>query len=50
LTLRFLQLGWRVVTGEIDKIITSHEVEEELEEAYLSETEFDRLKHGRENK
>lgn len=32
-TFRFLQLGWRVMTGEIDKIISSHEVEEELEEA-----------------
>lgn len=32
LTFRFLQLGWRVVTGELDKIITSHEVEDELEE------------------
>ena len=27
LTLRFLQLGWRVVTGELDTIIAGHEAE-----------------------
>lgn len=32
LTFRFLQLGWRVVNGEVDKIVASHEVEKELEE------------------
>ena len=32
LTFRFLQIGWRVVTGKMDKIIASHEVESELEE------------------
>jgi len=32
LTFRFLQVGWRVVTGKMDKIIASHEVENELEE------------------
>ena len=37
LTFRFLQLGWRVATGELDKIIASHEVEEELEEAMAYE-------------
>ncbi len=31
LTLRFIQVGWRVVTGEIDLIIASHEAED-LEE------------------
>lgn len=40
LTLRFLQLGWRVVRGELDKIITSHEVEEELEEAIAEEKKY----------
>jgi len=40
LTFRFLQLGWRVVTGELDKIIASHEVEEELEEAMAYEEEL----------
>ncbi len=33
LTFRFLQLGWRVINGELDRIIASHEAEEELEEA-----------------
>ncbi len=32
LTLRFLQLGWRVLKGELDSIIASHEVEETMEE------------------
>lgn len=32
-TLRFFQLAWHVMTGKVDKIISSHEVEEELEEA-----------------
>jgi len=34
LTLRFLQLGWRVITGELDTIIAGHEAEasEALEE------------------
>ena len=27
LTLRFLQLGWRVITGELDTIIAGHEAE-----------------------
>ncbi len=33
LTLRFLQVGWQVVTGETDMIIASHEAEEMVEEA-----------------
>ena len=33
LTLRFFQLGWHVLRGDIDKIIANHEVEDELEEA-----------------
>ena len=28
LTFRFLQLGWKIIRGELDMIITSHEVEE----------------------
>lgn len=40
LTFRFLQLGWRVWTGELDKIIASHEVEEELEEALAYEEDL----------
>ena len=27
LTLRFIQLGWRIVRGDIDSIISSHEIE-----------------------
>ena len=33
LTLRFLQLGWRIITGDLDRLVASHEVEDELEEA-----------------
>ena len=32
LTFRFAQLGWDILTGRVDKIIASHEVEEELDE------------------
>jgi C4-dicarboxylate transporter DctQ subunit len=32
LTFRFLQLGWKILIGHQDKIIASHEVEDELEE------------------
>ncbi len=32
-TLRFFQLGWHVMTGKVDKLISSHEVEDEMEEA-----------------
>ncbi len=31
LTFRFLQLGWQVLTGRLDKLIATHEVEDELE-------------------
>ena len=31
LTLRYLQLGWQVLTGKVDMIIASHEEVEELE-------------------
>jgi len=37
-TLRFFQLGWHVVTGKVDKIISSHEVEDEIEEAIAYES------------
>jgi C4-dicarboxylate transporter DctQ subunit len=33
LTFRFLQMAWQVLTGKLDKIIASHEVEDEIEEA-----------------
>jgi C4-dicarboxylate transporter DctQ subunit len=32
LTLRFLQLGWKIVKGETDSLIASHEAEDALEE------------------
>lgn len=37
LTLRFLQIGWRIYKGELDMVIASHEaeVEEALEEAHV---------------
>lgn len=37
ITFRFLQLGWKVLKGDIDKIISSHEVEEELYEIETAE-------------
>ena len=37
LTFRFLQLGWQVATGSLEKIIASHEVEDELEEVKAKE-------------
>lgn len=40
LSFRFLQLGWRVVRGDVDKIIANHEVEEEMEEAKAYEEEL----------
>jgi len=33
LTFRFLQTAWQVLTGKLDKIIASHEVEDEIEQA-----------------
>ncbi len=32
LTFRFIQIGWKVITGELDMIISSHEVEDEIKE------------------
>lgn len=32
LTFRFAQLGWQVLTGELDSLIAGHEAEEELQE------------------
>lgn len=40
LTFRFLQLAWNVATGKVDKLISSHEVEEELEEAIAQEKDY----------
>lgn len=36
LTLRFLQLAWKVITGEVDQIIASHEAEELMEELEMN--------------
>ncbi|MFV2052514.1 TRAP transporter small permease [Aliiroseovarius sp. YM-037] len=33
LLFRFIQAGWALVTGKIDRIVASHEVEDEIEEA-----------------
>jgi len=59
-TFRFFQLAWRVITGDIDKIISSHEVEEEMEEAInyevelnkqeLNKQELNKTEHQKENK
>ncbi len=32
ITFRFLQVGYRILVGNIDKLITAHEVEDELQE------------------
>ena len=39
LTFRFLQLGWKILIGHQDKIIASHEVEDELEEVRAHQQE-----------
>ena len=41
LTFRFLQLAYKIMKGDIDKIIASHEVEEELQEIVDSLPESD---------
>ena len=33
LTMRFIQAAWKIVTGQLDRIIASHEAEDLLEEA-----------------
>ena len=38
-TFRFFQLSWHIINGKVDKLISSHEVEEELEEARKYEDE-----------
>ncbi len=32
ITFRYLQVGWKIFTGDVDKLIAAHEVEDELEE------------------
>lgn len=41
LTLRFLQLAWKVITGDIDQIIASHEAEELMEELEMNSPHSD---------
>ena len=50
LTFRFLQLAWHILTGKVDKIIASHEVEEELEEAKEYEAELNHSNDAKEKK
>jgi C4-dicarboxylate transporter DctQ subunit len=50
LTFRFLQLGWQVITGNLDKIIASHEVEDEIEEARAQVEEQTHTKDNREDR
>ena len=38
LTYRFVQLGWKIIRGELDMIITSHEVEDDVLENKLGGT------------
>ena len=40
LTFRFCQVAWDIATGKIDKLISSHEVEEELQEIFESEEDY----------
>ena len=42
LTFRFLQIAWEIVTGKTDKLISSHEVEEELQEIFESEEDYEK--------
>lgn len=46
LTLRYLQLGWQVLTGKVDMIIASHEEVEELEGLEDGLPGFERTKEG----
>lgn len=39
LTLRVLEAGWKVITGQLDTIIASHEAEDLIEEAARAERE-----------
>jgi C4-dicarboxylate transporter DctQ subunit len=50
ITFRFIQQAWRIATGEIDKIIASHEVEDELEELQASKSEQEQINEQEEIK
>lgn len=49
-TFRFFQLAWHVMTGKVDKIISCHEVEEEMEEAMSYEVDLKKSNNEKENK
>jgi len=49
-TLRFFQLAWHVINGKVDKLISSHEVEDELEETIAYEAEVKTENHHKESK
>lgn len=46
LTLRFFQLAWRIAKGDLDRIVASHEVGDELEEALACEEELQQAAKG----
>jgi C4-dicarboxylate transporter DctQ subunit len=37
MTFRFMQLAWQIATGKIDRLVASHEAEEDLAELHKSE-------------
>jgi C4-dicarboxylate transporter DctQ subunit len=41
LTFRFIQLAWKIIKGDVDKIIAGHEVEDQLEELSSKQKEGD---------
>ena len=47
LTFRFFQLAWHIMMGKVDKIISCHEVEDELEEAMSYEVDFKEVKKNK---
>ena len=49
LTFRFIQLGWRIATGQLDRLIASHEAEDALEEI-MHAHEHEEEKEKEENK
>ncbi|MFK5986040.1 MAG: TRAP transporter small permease [Pseudomonadota bacterium] len=49
-TLRFFQLGWYVINGKVDKIISCHEVEDEMENAMELEEDLDQPTDKKEKK
>jgi C4-dicarboxylate transporter DctQ subunit len=49
LTFRFFQLAWKIATGDIDKIISSHEVEDEIEEASACVAKVDSQSNSQSN-